>query len=146
MCCGKVLEGVQLWRNADLGEAGRTEIAPRLPLPRRDWSWKLSNIYNTKSFPGQGHFYKSSPSSGGSRTSRRRGANLIGGINSRRAYTLKNVCVKTKELEPLRGARAGCAPLLGSANVTCNRQFTITLAPRYSRPHEICNVSPTEVH
>ena len=30
MCCGKVLEGVQLWRNAALGEAGHAEIVPRL--------------------------------------------------------------------------------------------------------------------
>ena len=53
MCCGKVLEGVQLWRNAALGEAGCTEIAEmhRDHLTEidfcRDWSWKLSNIYNT---------------------------------------------------------------------------------------------------
>ena len=47
MCSGKVLEGVQLQRNAALGEAGCAEIAPRLcrdcaktalrsPLPHRD--------------------------------------------------------------------------------------------------------------
>ena len=45
--------GVQLWRNAALGEAGCTEIAPRSPLTalrlpflHQDWSWKVSNIYN----------------------------------------------------------------------------------------------------
>ena len=42
--------------------------------------------------------------SGGSRISRRRGA------NSRRVYVSKNVYVQMKESGPL-GARAGCAPL-----------------------------------
>ena len=32
VCCGKVLEGVQLQRNAALDEAGHAEIALRLPL------------------------------------------------------------------------------------------------------------------
>ena len=54
MYCGKVLEGVQLWRDAASGEAGHAEIAPRSPFTaprlRRDWSWKLSNIYNKEDF------------------------------------------------------------------------------------------------
>ena len=50
VCCGKVLEGVQLRRDTALGEAGHIEIAPRSPFTalrlRQDWSWKLSNVYN----------------------------------------------------------------------------------------------------
>lgn len=47
--------------------------------------------------------------SGGSKISRRGGANLVGGVNSRRTYILENLCVETNELRPLVG-RAGCAP------------------------------------
>ena len=32
VCCGKVLEGVQLWMNAALGEAGHAEIVLRSSL------------------------------------------------------------------------------------------------------------------
>ena len=43
------------------------------------------------------------------------GANLVRGADSRCAYILKNLYVKTKELGPLRG-RAPAVPPFGSAN------------------------------
>ena len=50
--------------------------------------------------------------SGGSKISRRRGVDLVGeGVDSRGSYISKILYVKTKELGPLGGARAGRAPL-----------------------------------
>ena len=49
--------------------------------------------------------------SGGSRISRRGGVDLVGGgVDSQGGYVLLNLYVKTKELGPLGGAHAGCAP------------------------------------
>ena len=48
--------------------------------------------------------------SGGSRISRRGGVDLVGGgVDSRGSYVSKILYVKTKELGPLGGARAGRA-------------------------------------
>ena len=55
------------------------------------------------------------PLSGGSRISRRGGADLVGGgTNSRGSYVLKNLYVKTKESGPLGGHAPAAPP--GSAN------------------------------
>ena len=64
---------------------------------------------------------------GGSRISRRGGVDLVGGgVDSRGSYVSKILYVKTKELGPLRGARAGRAPPRSANDVKNGNSAMIT--------------------
>ena len=87
------------------------KFCPTLPFETDSRTWPIC----TKSiaFINSGYYWCLYVGiSGGSRISRRGGVDLVGGgVDSRGGYVLKILYVKTKELGPLGGARAGRAPL-----------------------------------